>query len=407
MRESTMIDNTINKNIISDTLTSNNLMNNNLISNELISDELITDKTVMNNNVVKLIYAGGTFGCHGTPLAPLSADIFLPHLLSQLQAECYDVGTIDNELIKDSSQLTLADFVHFYQLILRNYQLGYRQFVLITGTDTLSYLGAFLAECFIGSDIVLSLTASMKPLFDANCDTMKIDSQSDAWANLQGAIHHCVIQQSGVYICMAEHNWFAQSVQKLDSHSLNAFVGESFIYENIHKNIDKNSSYYRQLYCPQFTQDQRQSWADERIYQLVSFNYKVDNIVIASVFMMPNNEAFIATQLQTIFASAKKEIAVILLGFGAGNIPYSRQLADILDFAYRKGHMVISSTQCPFGGVSADYLAGSWQYQHHVLSGGKLTKEAIFARVLWLYLSCDSIAERRELWLQSLNKELA
>ncbi len=386
----------------------------NTINNNLTSDNLTTDNTMTNDSVVKLIYAGGTFGCHGMPLVPLSADIFLPHLLSQLESEHYNVEIIDNELIKDSSQLTLADFVYFYQLILTNYQLGCRQFVLITGTDTLSYLGAFLAECFTGSDIVLSLTASMKPLFDANCNTMKIDSQSDAWKNLQGAINHCASKQSGVYICMGEHNWFAQSVQKLDSHSLNAFVGESVSDENIKTGtvarIDSNTNeyggYYRQLYKPQFAQEQRQKWADEHLHQLVSFNYKVDNIVIASVFMMPNDDTFVASQLQAIFASGKKEIAVILLGFGSGNIPYSRQLAGILDFAYRKGYMVISSTQCPFGGVSADYLAGSWQYQHHVLSGGKLTKEVIFARLLWLHLSCDSVAERRELWLQSLDNQL-
>ena len=65
-----------------------------------------------------------------------------------------DWRMLDNDVIKDSSQLTPADFAAFYQLILQNpLRKGLRQFVVLTGTDTLSYLAAFLAECFAGSHI--------------------------------------------------------------------------------------------------------------------------------------------------------------------------------------------------------------------------------------------------------------
>ena len=98
----------------------------------------------------QLIYAGGTFGSYGRPLTPLSADVFLP-TLQQLLAEhsaathLAPVSWLENGLIKDSSQLTPNDFIHFYRLLLSAYAQGHKRFVLITGTDTLSYLGAFLA----------------------------------------------------------------------------------------------------------------------------------------------------------------------------------------------------------------------------------------------------------------------
>ena len=121
---------------------------------------------------IQLIYAGGTFGSYGRPLAPLSAEVFLP-TLQQLLAELDNAFTLspiawlNNTLIKDSSQFTPSDFVHFYQLLLSAYQQGSRRFVLITGTDTLSYLGAFLAEAFAGSDICVVVTGSMRPLLDS------------------------------------------------------------------------------------------------------------------------------------------------------------------------------------------------------------------------------------------------
>ncbi len=357
----------------------------------------------MNTKTIKLIYAGGTFGCHGTPLAPLDADVFLPNLLKQLSLKTdnsRDISIIDNALIKDSSQLTPADFVYFYQLILNNYHLGYRRFVLITGTDTLSYLGAFFAECFAGSDIILSLTASMKPLFNNQSDienkTLVIDNDSDAWTNLQGAINHCYKDISGVYICLLGNNWTAQSVQKLDSHKLNAFVGNS---ERTH--YPANSFLHSQQ---SWTPAQRQEWAEQRLKQIPKMAHKVGKLVISSVFVMPNHEAFLPQQLQSILINDKQNIAVILLGFGAGNLPYSKQLAEVLDIAYQQGQMIIASTQCPFGGVSDSYTAGSWQYQHHVLSAGRLTKEAIYARILWLYLNYDSANERRKLWKHLLNQ---
>ncbi len=75
------------------------------------------------------------------------------------------------------------------------------------------------------------------------------------------------------------------------------------------------------------------------------------------------------------------------MGFGAGNVPYDKRLSELLELAHQSAIMVVCTTQCPFGGVSDEYLAGSWQYQHHVLSAGKLSNEAIFARLFWLAIS--------------------
>ncbi|MDE0490379.1 hypothetical protein NK638_02265 [Psychrobacter sp. A3] len=81
---------------------------------------------------IQLIYAGGTFGSYGRPLAPLPAEVFLPTLQTLLAEPDHahhlpPISWLDNTLIKDSSQLTPVDFVHFYQLILAAYAQGHRR----------------------------------------------------------------------------------------------------------------------------------------------------------------------------------------------------------------------------------------------------------------------------------------
>ncbi|MBS9780196.1 MAG: asparaginase [Moraxellaceae bacterium] len=344
--------------------------------------------------MINLIYAGGTFGCHGSPLAPLDADIFLPQLEKQLS----NIKIIKNNIVKDSSQLNPSDFFEFYQLLLTNYQLGYRQFVLITGTDTLSYLGAFLAECFADSDICICLTASMKPLFYADKQELQIDKSSDAWENLQGAISHCQKNISGVFVCLNKQNYFAQSVKKQHSHAINAFVGDSEIKGKTANRYPANS--YQQL-----SENQRQLWIKNRFNQLTNLKNNLQNLAIVSLFVMPNDVSVLKMQLQTLITASiqkNQQLAIILQGFGAGNIPSSSDLEELFQLAYKNGYLIISTTQCSFGGVSASYQAGSWQYQHQVLSGEDLTVETIFSRLLWIYLNYPTIDERKEQWQQLL-----
>ena len=124
---------------------------------------------------------------------------------------------------------------------------------------------------------------------------------------------------------------------------------------------------------------------------------------------MPNQQEWIATLLEQILEQTPPlpPTGIILTGFGAGNVPYSNKLANLLETTYQQGHMVVCTTQCPFGGVSDQYAAGSWQYDHHVLSSGRLTIAAIYARLLWLHLSLDTPKRRRQRWTYTINQTQA
>lgn len=343
-----------------------------------------------------LIYAGGTFGSYGRPLTPLTAEQFLPILqqiiaVPNLAVNMPSISWLDNSLIKDSSQMTPSDFVHFYRLILDAYAEGHRRFVLITGTDTLSYLGAFLAEAFAGSDLCLVLTGSMRPLLDSEViQEYVVDTHSDAWSNLEDALKLAAGTESGVRISFGGEHWPAQTVQKIHSHDFMAFTGHS------------RAAYPANSYSKSLPKARRQHWIDDQQAVVDSIQTRVPQTYVHAIYCMPNHTDALHSQLVAL--NDKPPCGIILLGFGAGNVPYSPELADALQQAYDTGHMVICASQCPFGGVSDSYAAGSWQYDYHVIAGGRLTISAIYARLLWLLLRYDTPARRRQRWTNSVSQ---
>ena len=354
----------------------------------------IMTKTI--SDPIQMIYAGGTFGSYGRPLASLSAEVFLP-ILQKLLADQDNsdhlpkISWLNNALIKDSSQLTPSDFAHFYQLLLAAYAQGSKRFVLITGTDTLSYLGAFLAEAFAGSDICIVLTGSMRPLLDSEeLHTYCIDEHSDAWDNLNDSLKLAAAGEAGVKISFGGESWPAQTVQKIHSHDLMAFTGHS------------RAAYPANSYVKSLPDTRRQHWLDDQQQVLDTIQSRADSVRVHALYCLPSDAETINSQLQSLLAQPPS--GFILMGFGAGNVPYSKALADTLELAHQKGHMVVCASQCPFGGVSDDYAAGSWQYQHHVIAGGRLTIPAIYARLLWLLLRYDSPARRRQRWLNNISQ---
>lgn len=361
-----------------------------------ICDNYMRQATPLLESKVQLIYAGGTFGSYGRPLAPLDADLFLP-ILQQLINEQEPsiplpaVSWLNNLLIKDSSQLTPSDFVHFYKLLLAAYTAQNRRFVLITGTDTLSYLGAFLAEAFAGSDICVVVTGSMRPLLDSEqWHNYAIDSHSDAWDNLSEALRLAAAGESGVKVCFGGESWPAQTVQKIHSHDFMAFTGHN------------RAAYPANSYIRALPDSRRQHWLEDQKALTDDIESRAEWVAVHALYCLPNDPSILNSQLQSLLA--QPPCGIILLGFGAGNLPYSPALAKTLSQAYENGHMVISASQCPFGGVSDSYAAGSWQYDYQVIAGGRLTIAAIYARLLWLLLRYDAPARRRQRWAHNVNQ---
>lgn len=316
------------------------------------------------NTQTHIIYAGGTFGCHGRPLNTLDKAIFLPNF-AKLVGDKQSIAFLDNTIIKDSSTLTPADFIAFYQLIKDAHQQGATRFVLITGTDTLSYLAAFLSIGLSHLPICLVLTGSMLPLFDPDSPTLRLLTGSDAWDNLQNALAFINQHAMGVFISFNQQILHGDSSQKIHTSDKNAFVGT--------------------LANPQ---------ANARRYPKPSL-INHDLCDIHTFYCTPNTADYLCKPLQNLLGSPPT--AIILLGFGAGNIAFHPSLSDTLAAFIEQNFLVIISSSCPFGAVSDDYAVGAWQYQLGALSGGAIPMPTLYALALWVCLTSPT-HKRYETW---------
>ena len=348
---------------------------------------------------IGIVYAGGTFGSYGKPLASLEAGTFLPVLSHILQThfasypnhvdDPIDWQLLNNQIVKDSSQLTPADFAYFYQLILQAIGQGLRQFVVLTGTDTLSYLAAFLAECFAGSHISIVVTGAMKPLLDSNVLTdYVLDPHSDATQNLFDACKLARHGEPGVRVCFSGEDWPAQTVQKIHSHDLMAFVGHH------------RAGYPANSYSAKITPAQHQLWVEDRLQALPAVSDNLANANIATLYLTPLDTQLLAKRLENLLS--ERPDAIIIMAFGAGNMPFDPTIQQQLLLAKKQGCLVAVTTQCPYGGISQTYEAGAWLADTDVLATGRLTLPAIFARLLWLIGNYDSPARRRKRWTHCL-----
>lgn len=351
-------------------------------------------KRQTSDTTIGIIYAGGTFGSHGNPLQSLDNATFLPVLTDILSQHFADYEKtvnwqiLPNSLVKDSSQLTPSDFAHFYELIIQAYQTGIRQFVLLTGTDTLSYLSAFLAHSLADSDLCVIITGAMQPLLQPLSPDYLLNFDSDASENLFQSCRLAVTGEAGVQACFAYEHWHAQTVQKIHSHDMIAFTG--------HHKVGYPAMSYRQ-----FTTKQCEIWLTQQLENMDNTLQNLANARVLPIFLTPMSADNLADLIRTMLKNQPN--ALMLLGFGAGNLPHNQAVEQALTDAHAQGCLVAISTQCPFGGVSDSYQAGAWLNEFFVLNTGRLTIPAIFARLLWLIATVDNVKDRRKIWQKMLN----
>lgn len=314
----------------------------------------------MLNSPIHLIYAGGTFGCHGTPLSALPSGQFLP-AFARL---CPNISVLDNPIAKDSSTLTPSDFVHFYGLIINAHKNGANKFLLITGTDTLAYLSAFLTVGLQGLPLTLVVTGSMLPLFDPTITPLTKDEHSDAWDNLSLAIDFFNKNIYGGFVSFYHTIFHGDSVQKLHKTDKNAFAGTPF--GNARPILNPLQINGLNSPCP-----------------------------IYSFYCTPNEPELLADYLE--FLADKTPTALIVQGFGTGNMPSSNRLIQAINTLDNKGFLLIMTSASPYGAVSQAYEAGAWQYEQGFVSAEHLPVPAIYAYALWLCLALP-IGERKQAW---------
>ena len=308
---------------------------------------------------------GGTFGCVGEPLAPLAADVFLPKLQHLLPLD-YETTCFVAPDIKDSSACTASDWLALAAQIQYLQQQAWQHFIVIHGTDTLSYAAAVLSHCIAQTACVV-LTGSQYPLLTIDGEDTR--DFSDALDNLNLAYKTIQQHDCGVYLAFHQHVVHGRSALKQHSTELDAFSGI----------IDNQSILTTQAYRID----------NDAIEKAEKFN-------CVSMMMQPIATQLHSQNLQHLFAQPPH--CLILQGFGTANLAVDQQLLEVFKQLHSKGCVIILTTQVPFGAIDQHYAINSWLSDAPVFLSNCYGHADLYAKALKMYLQYDRVEQWFDHW---------
>lgn len=336
---------------------------------------------------ILVIYTGGTIGMqpHARGLVPggdfstrmATALTQLP--IAQRQAlPLYDV--VSYATLIDSSAATPLTWQRLAHDV--NEKLtAYSGFVIIHGTDTLSWTAASLAYQLQGLDRPVVLTGAMQPLEAPG---------SDALANLHGALMFAAqpaLQEVAVYFA----GKLLRGVRAVKQHSEAADAFASPNYPLLGERAGDDFVYY-----PSRGLGQQQRGAPR--FELPDYRL-INQGEVVRVVLWPGISAW---QLEAWLGDSRVKGALLQL-WGAGNLPDQPDLLNVLARASGEGKLLAAISQCPQGSAHfSTYAAGHGLSDAGVLAGDDMTPEAAFTKLAHLLAQPLSFEDQRQRFATSL-----
>ncbi|KAK2184168.1 hypothetical protein NP493_277g00013 [Ridgeia piscesae] len=274
----------------------------------------------------------------------------------------------------DSSNMTVDDYAQMALDIKTNYD-HFDGFVILHGTDTMSYTASALSFMLENLGKPVILTGSQIPIFE---------TRSDGRDNFLGALimaGHYTIPEVAIYF----HNALLRGNRstKKDTGALDAFnspnVAPLAVTEvNIHVNWN---AVFRQGGIKKFAVhlDMCREVGVLRMFPSIT-------LTTVKQFLMPPMRG------------------VVLQSYGAGNGPSTRQdLMDVLREASDRGVLIVNITQCSRGMVSTSYESG----KSGVIPGSDMTVEAALMKLAYILSKNEwSLEKKRKLVSINMRGEL-
>ncbi|KAI6045537.1 asparaginase-domain-containing protein [Pisolithus marmoratus] len=271
----------------------------------------------------------------------------------------------------DSSNIEMNDWIRIATEIELNYT-GFDAFVILHGTDTMSYTSSALSFLLEDLGKTVILTGAQIPLSQL---------RNDAVDNLLGALSiagNYIIPECSLYF---NHTLYrGNRVSKASSFDLNAFHSPNFPpLVNVGIEILVNwNNVLRQTRLRRF-----------RVHKATLRLFPGMTGTTARAFLSPPARG------------------VVLETFGAGNVPQRTDLLQAFQEACDAGVVIVAISQCYRGSVSSAYETGRALQRVGVVPGGDMTPECALTKLSYLLSKSElSASQVRELISTPLRGEL-
>ncbi|KAF9246423.1 asparaginase-domain-containing protein [Melanogaster broomeanus] len=277
----------------------------------------------------------------------------------------------------DSSNIEIIDWIRIATEIELNY-VAFDAFVILHGTDTMSYSSSALSFLLEDLGKTVILTGAQIPLSQL---------RNDAVDNLLGALSiagNYIIPECSLYF---NHTLYrGNRVSKISSYDLNAFHSPNFPpLVNVGIDIVVN-------------------WNDV-LRQTGLRRFKAHKEMSPHVATLRLFPGMTGATVRAFLAPPTR--GIVLETFGAGNAPQRTDLMVALKQACDSGIVIVAITQCAKGSVSDAYETGRTLQQAGVVPGGDMTPECALTKLAYLLSKPElSVHQVRDLISMPLRGEL-
>jgi L-asparaginase len=311
---------------------------------------------------ILIIYTGGTIGMIQDPnkktLKPFDFNEITCEVPELNRIEC-EIDTISFKNAIDSSNVNTAIWEKIGDYIFENYG-NYDGFVVLHGTDTMSYTASALSFMFTGLDKPIVFTGSQLPI-----GVVRTDGKENLITAIEIAAHKenskSLVNEVVIYF---EYQLFrANRTSKISSDHFDAF--KSYNYPALAEagiDIDFNKSALLKSSDKPF------------IYQ------KGFKSSVGILFFFPGIEI---NQIKHILNNPDFKV-VILKTYGSGNLPLNKELIECLTQQMDK-KIFLNVSQCKAGRVEQyKYETGKQLLEAGVVGVRDMTFEAVLAKSMFL-----------------------
>jgi len=313
---------------------------------------------------ILILYTGGTIGMVNDPITGSLKPFDFDHILKQvpeLNEFGFDLHSIAFEPLIDSSNLNPEVWVKIVALIQENYS-QYDGFVVLHGTDTMSFTASALSFMLDNLQKPVILTGSQLPI-----GTLRTDGKENLITAIEIAAARQNNQAMVPEVCIVFENklFRGNRTTKHNAEHFNAFY--SYNYPDLAK-IGIHINYnYASIHYPSHNRN-------------LEISTKLDtNIAILKIF--PG----ITRQLVEAILNTKGLKGVIMETYGAGNAPTESWFINALKSAISRGIVIYNITQCAAGSVEMGLYETSLELLNAgVVSGHDITTEAALTKLMYL-----------------------
>lgn len=289
------------------------------------------------------------------------------------------IETLTLETVIDSSNVNIDFWIRLVGIIECNYD-NYDGFVVLHGTDTMSYTASALSFMIENLSKPIILTGSQLPL-----GMIRTDGRENIISAIEIASNNEVVIPE---VCIFFDNklYRGNRTTKINSEYFEAFYSGN--YPSLAK-VGINITYKDHLICPQ-------SQGRTKFYKQLC-----DDIVIIKI-----HPALKEKYLQAVLAADGLR-AVILETYGSGNAPTEKWFIDLIQHTISKGIIVYNVTQCKAGKVVMGHYETSRQLMSMgVISGDDITTEAALAKLMLLIATERDNEKIKQLLTTNLRGEI-